>query len=309
MGDSDCTTVKIELRFQLKVDNDTTQSMTTTGLKRNTIDKFYTKPEVADSCLDLIRRNLSVGRHDLIIEPSAGSGTWIPGIKLLSRNYLFFDIEPESDEIVRQDYLALDLESIERPRTTGRRPVTGNIHVVGNPPFGRQSSLAIKFVRKSCDFADSVSFILPKSFKKESLKHKVPLNFHLIFEEDLPDKSFIVGETEHDVPCVFQIWKKEEYEREVEKKLNPEHFVFVKKGDAPDIAVRRVGVNAGRISSEIEDKSPESHYFITFTNSDSVEDNIERVSEIVYEFNNTVGPKSISKQELIAKFNPLLREE
>ena len=35
-------------------------------------------------------------------------------------------------------------------------------------------------------------------------------------------------------------------------------------------------------------------------------DNVEQY-EIEYEFNNTVGPKSISKQELIFKFNPLLQ--
>jgi hypothetical protein len=33
---------------------------------------------------------------------------------------------------------------------------------------------------------------------------------------------------------------------------------------------------------------------------------IKRISNIQYEFDNTVGPRSISKQELISKFNPLL---
>ena len=50
------------------------------------------------------------------------------------------------------------------------------IHIIGNPPFGRQSSLAIKFIKKSAEFCDSISFILPKSFKKDSLKKHFPLN-------------------------------------------------------------------------------------------------------------------------------------
>jgi hypothetical protein len=54
--------------------------------------------------------------------------------------------------------------------------------------------------------------------------------------------------------------------------------------------------------------SKESHYFIKFTNGKSVNDNIEQLSKITYEFNNTVGPKSISKQELIQKFNPILHQ-
>ena len=51
-----------------------------------------------------------------------------------------------------------------------------NIHIIGNPPFGRQSSLAIKFIKKSCEFCDTLSFILPKSFKKESLKKHFPFD-------------------------------------------------------------------------------------------------------------------------------------
>ena len=47
------------------------------------------------------------------------------------------------------------------------------IHVIGNPPFGRQSSLAIKFIKKSCSFSDTISFILPKSFKKDSMKKSI----------------------------------------------------------------------------------------------------------------------------------------
>ena len=74
----------------------------------------------------------------------------------------------------------------------------------------------------------------------------------------------------------------------------------------PDISFRRVGVNAGKIDKIIHNKSAQSHYFIKFTNNKTVDENIERLIKITYDFNNTVGPKSISKQELIFKFNPLL---
>ena len=58
--------------------------------------------------------------------------------------------------------------------------------------------------------------------------------------------------------------------------------------------------------TKIDEKSIQSHYFIKFTNGKSITDNINKLSTITYDFNNTVGPKSISKQELIFKFNPLL---
>ena len=202
------------------------------------------------------------------------------------------------EHYIKQDYLLYDYDIIKE--------TFSKIHIIGNPPFGRQSSLAIKFIKKSCEFCDSISFILPKSFKKDSLKKTFPLNFHLIFEIDLPDKSFLVDGIEHNVPCIFQIWEKKTSNRTVSKKLEPINFIFVKNTENPDVSFRRVGVNAGTIDQQIHNKSIQSHYFIKFTNDKSITDNINNLSTITYDFNNTVGPKSISKQELIFKFNPLL---
>ena len=275
------------------------------GLKRNTIDKYYTKTSIVDLCINYIKDYICIDKSDLIIEPSAGNGAFISNIKLLSDNYKFYDLKPETgpmnldNEIITQDYLLFDINSID---ITDK-----SVHVIGNPPFGRQSSLAIKFIKKSCEFCDTLSFILPKSFKKDSLKRTFPLNFHLIFEIDLPEKSFLVDSKEHDVPCVFQIWQKKTINRQQTERIEPSNFKFVKKEDEPDISFRRVGVNAGVIDKNIDEKSVQSHYFIKFTNDKPLDDNIKILSDNVsFEFDNTVGPKSISKQELISKFNQLL---
>ena len=270
----------------------------TKGLKRNTIDKYYTKDDVVTMCLKLVKQYVQIEENDLVMEPSAGNGSFISAIKELSNNYRFYDLEPEHDEIVKQDYFLYDYSDDKN--------VFSKIHILGNPPFGRQSSLAIKFIKKSCEFCNTISFILPKSFKKDSLQKSFPLNFHLIIEFDLPEKSFLVDGEEHNVPCIFQIWEKKENHRTINEKLKPHNFIFVKKEENPDISFRRVGVNAGVISRQIEEKSTQSHYFIKFTNEKSLDDNIDNLSSISYDFNNTVGPKSISKQELIVKFNPLL---
>ena len=55
--------------------------------------------------------------------------------------------------------------------------------------------------------------------------------------------------------------------------------------------------------------SKESHYFIKFNNNKTVDENIEKLKGLKFNFNNTVGPKSISKQELIKQFNVLINEE
>lgn len=275
----------------------------TKGLNRNTIDKYYTKDIVVELCLNLVKQYIHINTDDLIIEPSAGNGSFITGIKSLSNNFRFYDLEPDNDEIIKQDYLLYDYS-----RSGLSKEIFSKIHIIGNPPFGRQSSLAIKFIKKSCEFCDSVSFILPKSFKKDSLKKTFPLQFHLIFEIDLPDKSFLVDGVEYNVPCIFQIWEKKTVDRAVNEKLEPDNFMFVGKTERPDISFRRVGVNAGTIDVNIDEKSIQSHYFIKFTNGMSTDENIKKLSTITYDFNNTVGPKSISKQELIFKFNPLLSD-
>ena len=269
----------------------------TTGLKRNTTDKYYTAPPTVHTCIQQIKQNITIHRDDLCIEPSAGNGAFIPGIKSLGCLYKFYDLEPEHNEIIKQNYLTL-----ANPDTT----TTQKIHLIGNPPFGRQSSLAIQFIKKSAEFCDSISFILPKSFKKDSLQKHFPLSFHLIYEYDIPDNSFTVDNQPHNVPCVFQIWTKKEFPRIITKKLVPHNFRFVKKDEEHDISFRRVGVNAGAISKDTQDKSIQSHYFIKF--------DIPFTDEVFYKIaaihfkssDNTCGPKSISKQELMKEFLMIL---
>jgi predicted RNA methylase len=279
----------------------------TVGLKRNTSDKFYTNSSTVEICLNTIKQYLHISPNDLIIEPSAGNGAFIRGIKTLSNHYRFYDLEPEHEDVIQQDYLKLDSKKLLESHKlsvafTENSAIVSSCNVIGNPPFGRQSSLAIKFIKKSCEFCDSVSFILPKSFKKESLRKSFPLNFHLIVEIDLPKDSFLVNGQEYNVDTVFQIWAKKDHLREVVETVEPANFKFVKISENPDISFRRVGVYAGKIDIDIV-KSEQSHYFIKFTNDKSINDNLEALKQVRFEHNNTVGPRSISKPELIAEFN------
>ena len=267
------------------------------GLKRKTIDKFYTSPHIVNKCLNLVEEHINITKNDICIEPSAGNGSFINGIKRLFKNYKFYDLEPGNDEIIQQDYLNYNF--IDKDKFN-------KIHIIGNPPFGRQSSLAIKFIKKSVEYCDSISFILPKSFKKDSLKKHFPLNFHPICELDLPENSFLINNKVYDVPCVFQIWEKMDTERKVPEKLKPYKYYFVKKENKHDISFRRVGFYAGKIDRQTTDKSIQSHYFIKFEIklTDKLFNKLNNIN--YYCKNNTCGPKSISKQELIKEFNKLI---
>jgi hypothetical protein len=264
-----------------------------TGLQRNTIDKFYTKSEIAKECIDEFRNIIETSDDDIYIEPSAGNGSFSKWMSEIFMNVKSYDIEPENENIIQQDFLNLNTEQFESKK----------VHIIGNPPFGRQSKTAKSFIQKCCKFADSISFVLPKSFKKNSFQKAFDPYFHLIFEKDLPSYSFQVGNESHDVPCIFQIWQKKSEKRKTPKNVEPKFFQFVKKEENPDFSFRRVGVYAGKLDSSIKDKSIQSHYFIQL--NPQVDKNllIEKYKEIKFEHNNTVGPKSISKQEMIKIFN------
>ena len=162
-------------------------------------------------------------RNDLVIEPSAGNGAFIPLIKSLTNNYRFYDIAPEHPEIKQADFL-----KIENPISDDEHL----IHIIGNPPFSK----VIKFIKKCCSFADTLSFILPRSFQKEHRKRSFSLNFHLVFDIDLPNNSFKTNNNY--IKTCFQIWEKRLYNREKPETVFPVGFRFVKSNDNPDFAIQ-----------------------------------------------------------------------
>ena len=110
-------------------------------------------------------------------------------------NYINSKDVSKKDYIKKKDFLKLNTNFLEKNK----------VLTIGNPPFGRQSSLAKKFIKKCSTFSEIIAFILPRSFKKESMYNQFPLSFHKILEIDIPKDSFTVDEKTHDVPCIFQI--------------------------------------------------------------------------------------------------------
>ena len=271
------------------------------GLKRNTLDQYYTKPELASKYIDIFMKIVEPKLLDVVVEPSAGTGSFSDILKeKLECQLLSYDIDPKNDYTEQQDFLDIDSLQFSEKK----------VHCIGNPPFGRQSSLAKKFIKKCCEFSYSIAFILPKSFKKQSFYKTFALKFHKIYEEDCPSNSFIVNEREYDVPCVYQIWMKNEVDRDNFHKYTPDGFQYTSKTETPHFSVRRVGFYAGRVDTDYKLKSKQSHYFIKI-NEDvlhrkNLEDIIKKLNSSVYDANNTVGAKSISKQEFTKVMNPLL---
>lgn len=281
-----------------------------TGKHRiNTHDQFYTSDVVAKQCVQWIITAVSGDCDCLWIEPSAGTGAFLHQLPP-EFTKIGLDIDPKRDDIIKQDYL------IWNPDTAV--PKKKGVIVFGNPPFGRQSSLAKAFIVKSCSFANIIAFILPKSFTKPSMYNAFHPSFHMIFNEELEKNAFIInGGAKYDVPCVFQIWEKRATERPKDEKVAPIGFEYIAAAAAtsspstpPRFALRRVGGLAGKCYTDTATRSAQSHYFIRLNDTVSPAhhaDIIEKINKHTFP-SNTVGPRSLSKSEVNVVLNQIIAE-
>ena len=168
--------------------------------KKNELDKFYTKPHVSKSLVEKLFGLYNLEDFDVILEPSVGSGSFFFHLPEDKREGA--DIEPavEDSKISQIDFF--DWE----PQTDKK------YIVVGNPPFGRISSLAVKFFQKSTEFAEVIAFLVPRTFRRVSVQNKLSLDFHLVYDEEMPLKPCCF-EPEMSVKCCFQIWEKRDVKR------------------------------------------------------------------------------------------------
>lgn len=271
---------------------DNRKGTTKSGGQKHSLDKFYTKPKIAKDLID----KCDVVSFTKIIEPSAGSGAFSNQIA----NCVAYDLKPESVGIRKQNWLEYLHEKQEDEK----------VLVIGNPPFGQQNSLAIAFMNHSASFADTIAFVLPISFKKESIQARVNKNFSLVYEEVLPKNSFTLDGKDYDVKCVFQIWKKTDTPRVIKPSgdINTNNlFSYVKKNESPDLVIQRVGGNAGKAFLNVKDRSEASNYFIKLNKKPvSLDKIVEKLNSIIHDSRDyAVGPRSISKKELNKEINKL----
>lgn len=254
-------------------------------MKSKELDQFYTKPSIAKICYDKVMTFLNDRNLPLTtwLEPSAGQGAFF---SLLSGDKLGIDLDPKLDGIVCHDFLTYNLEK-------------DNYLTIGNPPFGKNSSLAVKFFNKCAEHSLLIAFIVPKTFKKHSIQNKLNKNFHLEYEYDLPDYSFEFNDKDYNVPSVLQIWLKSDNLRSKADLLKTHNdFIFTDKENA-DFAIQRVGMAAGRVKESFMDYAVASHYFIKAnTNKLIVLEIFKKIDYKSVKYN-TAGNPSISKNELI----------
>lgn len=118
-------------------------------------DKYYTPDETIEECMELLKETVNIDEVDVVIEPSAGSGAFIPYIEKMFPNAekIYLDLIPEKEGIKHQDYLEFSYNN------NGKKVLT-----LGNPPYGGDGrSLYRRFYERSCLFSEYIAFILPSN--------------------------------------------------------------------------------------------------------------------------------------------------
>jgi predicted RNA methylase len=260
--------------------------------RKHQLDKFYTKKEVVEACLN----TLDLNSYLRIIEPSAGAGAFSNFLKQnLNLSVLAFDVAPEHPNILKQDWFDY---ATNTPSPT---------LVVGNPPFGQQCSLALRFINHAFEVvgAQTVAFILPRSFRKSSVQSRIFSNSRLVKELEIGENSFELNGFDYNLNTVFQVWERTTKPRcKPELTFNSPYFSFTKKNKSHHFAIRRVGGKAGHAFVDSPETSEQSNYFIEVNDESKIDQIIDMINSIDFQVaNDGTGPRTLSKPELVNLFN------
>lgn len=172
------------------------------------LDKYYTNTDLAKYCIDKTKEIIGEDNISEYLEPSAGNGVF----SLQIPNCIAYDIEPDHESIIKQNYLELSI-----PYKKGRL-------IIGNPPFGERNNLSRSFYNKSVELGDYISFILPISqYNNIDSLYK----FDLIHSEVLPTIEYSGVK----INCCLNIYKRPKNGLNKKLKINTNLFELKRTGD------------------------------------------------------------------------------
>lgn len=159
-------------------------------------DQFFTRPDLAARLVSGLVHNGLLRKKTVAVEPSAGAGAFMGPLQKACDRVIGIDIEPQHHSVVRCDFF----EFTDWPAAYG-----------GGGSCRRQSAvrirleLAIRFFNHAAaqDCVGVIAFVLPRTFRKESVHAKLSRSFALLSDEPLPKDSFLLDGRPYDVPCCW----------------------------------------------------------------------------------------------------------
>ena len=274
----------------------------TVGKQAKSLGQWFTKPDVARSTIDFFRKKVPGGfrKFDTVVEPSAGEGA-------------FYDLLPPSkrigidiDAAAESPYIKADFLEWTPP------PGSGRILVIGNPPFGVQGSLALKFLNHALSFAGdatTVALILPATFVKPIVMNRVYPEAELVASMRLSDDSFVhTNKHASKLRTVFQIWRKTPGKKREKIKMLTTHddFKFVSSlSDKSGFSLRRTGSNAGKVGSwrNIDKKTRAIPYYYIKPRARGVQNTFKQAQDLLAEMSKqSLNMRSLNRNDIITAY-------
>ncbi|WP_432257100.1 hypothetical protein [Limimaricola sp. AA108-03] len=261
--------------------------MTTTLTNRPFFDITAADAD-AEGCLQRLEAICPLHAFDTIIDLTAGPSALSTSL----RNRVALGIPPRPAGLC-----------VANPETWTPNCNYGCILAVATAPFGKSGISAVDSFNAAAGYADTIAFLLPRSVRKPSQQNRFDPAFHLIHDEDVVGLIIGADGKERTVLCAFQIWQRRATSRPkiVQPKSHPD-FIFSDRSNA-DLAVQRVGANAGRIKTVAEAGSANSHYFLKAIDG-RADDLRTRLATIDFDLlrHQVAGIPSISKGDLASLY-------
>ena len=171
-------------------------------MKKRSIDRvkdkeqYFTPEHIVDKLIGIVENIIPKDEISEIIEPSAGAGAFLKRVHGIMP--IGYDLEPLDNKIIRANYLETPFEYKK-----GRM-------FIGNPPFGKSSNIAIKFLKKMIHECDYIAMVLPRGFYMWS---NTFYEFDLIHSEAIECDFVLPDGNIHNKPVktVINIYKRPEH--------------------------------------------------------------------------------------------------
>ena len=250
-------------------------------------EQYYTPKNLAAELTRLTSRFVPDLATRTVIEPAGGTGAFIEAAAALGvKNVISFDIEPLHAAVRQGDFLAANLS------------VRGAV-AISNPPFGRNNSLSIPFFNKAAEYADTIAFIVPRSWRKWSVINRLDRNFALVHDADL--KIDYVDSADHPISrklrlaTCFQIWQRQPSTRPLVKVRDMGLVAKVKPAEA-DVSLTVFGYGCGAVKTEFERVPNTTQMFLKLTHPKALI--ALRAVDFSRFYRNTAYTEALSLQEV-----------
>lgn len=199
-------------------------------------DQYYTPAGTAEWATE--QALLAIGwAPPLIVEPSAGTGEFLPFAKMAGCPVKAFDVDPRHPDVSQANWLAVPPSEFK-----------GGL-VLGNPPYGHFGNEALRFINHAAKSADWIAFILPPIFGRTTMKRRISLNFGLILEVKVPNDGYYGPNGEqYKHPRILQVWQRLDEPRLLDPLPDGKPWVEHLSGpEGADAYVIRNGGRAGQV--------------------------------------------------------------